>query len=177
MERINNFIPYIKDYYYINKNGEVYSLAKEKPVIVKGKTDKDGYIEYGLYQKNDKRKYLRAHRVMGAVYLGLDLTTKYEINHKNGIKNDNKLSNLEIVTSSENKIHAIKKLKVDYSKNLPDNKRPVEMFNVNTQKIERYESIKSMCDDNNFCYDFLVNKLKKNNGSTLYREFQIKYIK
>ena len=48
MERISDYIEGIKDIYYINRYGEIYSIAKTRPELLTGKTDKDGYIEYGL---------------------------------------------------------------------------------------------------------------------------------
>ena len=65
-----------------------------------------GYLRLTLQFKG-KLKCTAAHRVVwmvtnGAIPLGL------EINHKNGVKDDNRLENLELVTSSENSTHAVK---------------------------------------------------------------------
>jgi len=52
-----------------------------------------------------------AHRLVYRVIYGLIPIGK-EINHKNGIKNDNRPKNLEIVTRSENVCHALNILNV-----------------------------------------------------------------
>lgn len=170
MERISDYIKGIKDIYYINQYGEIYSIAKTRPELLIGKTDKDGYIEYGLYQTNGKRRYLRAHRIMGAVYLGLDLDSDLVINHKNGIKNDNRLQNLEIVTKSKNALHSIYVLGNDTTTNLPDNRVQVELFDIEKQKSSIFISIRDMCKKyKDINYDYICNALKRNNGSYLYK--------
>lgn len=42
-----------------------------------------------------------AHRLVYAYFCG-DIPEGYEVNHRNGVRNDNRLSNLELVTHSDN---------------------------------------------------------------------------
>lgn len=49
--------------------------------------------------------YLKAHRVIWEAING-PIAAGMQINHINGIKHDNRLENLELVTSSENLRHA-----------------------------------------------------------------------
>ena len=52
------------------------------------------------------KKYL-VHRLVGHLFLGLKLDdTKQEIDHINGIKNDNRIENLRIVSTRENQQNA-----------------------------------------------------------------------
>jgi len=64
------------------------------------------YFVVGLY-KNWISKTLRVHRLVIITFNGLN-TNKPEVNHKNWIKADNRLSNLEWCTKSENQLHAYK---------------------------------------------------------------------
>lgn len=113
---------------------------------------------------------------MGAVYLGLDLESNLEINHKNGVESDNRLQNLEIVTVSENKLHSIYVLGSNPIRNLPDNRTKVELFDTSSQEHFVFESIKDLCRKyKDINYDYICNALKKNNGTYLYKEkYQIK---
>lgn len=61
----------------------------------------DGYIRIS---DNGKRKYL--HRVIIEKKLGFKLNKNQHIHHKDGINNNNELSNLEVLSNSEHlKIH------------------------------------------------------------------------
>ena len=65
-----------------------------------------GYRHIRLY-KNGKQYAFRAHRVVYETFFG-KIPNGLEINHKNGIKDDNSLQNLECCSHSENIRHAIK---------------------------------------------------------------------
>lgn len=83
--------------YYASRSGLVVN-SKTKRVI--GTLENDGYIRLGLYV-NDKQKNIYAHRFIFETFVGKIPDDKV-INHKNEIKNDNAIKNLEVVTLSEN---------------------------------------------------------------------------
>jgi len=70
----------------------------------------EGYRKIGLYNKEGDQIYFRVARLMGYCYLGLQKNSDLVVNHKNGVKDDDRIENLEVVTISENMKHAIKEL-------------------------------------------------------------------
>ena len=69
--------------------------------------DKDGYKQVVLTSDLNQRKTLRVHRIVGDAFIE-NLELLPFINHKDGIKDNNVVDNLEWCTSSENVQHAIK---------------------------------------------------------------------
>lgn len=63
-----------------------------------------GYVQLNLC-KNSKYKCKLVHRLVGEAFIP-NPENKPEINHKNGVKTDNRVENLEWVTVSENRQHA-----------------------------------------------------------------------
>lgn len=53
-----------------------------------------------------KKKFIRVHRVIANTWLGVH--DELQVNHKNGIRTDNRLENLEFCTPSENMKHCFK---------------------------------------------------------------------
>lgn len=75
-------------------------LINEK--IMNGGFDKDGYIRVDL-SKNKKKSTKKIHQLVAIAFLNhVPNEAKLVVNHKNFIKNDNRLDNLEIVTIREN---------------------------------------------------------------------------
>lgn len=65
-----------------------------------------GYSGVSLTCQNGVLKHYLAHRLVWAAFNG-PIPPGMQINHKNGIKQDNRLSNLEVCTPSQNTRHAL----------------------------------------------------------------------
>lgn len=102
--------------YSISSSGQVMSNAREKrvkgcgvgfvsPSIKQHQVNNCGYAVVRLY-KNSKVKTHLVHRLVAAAFL-LNDEGKLQVNHIDGNKLNNDVSNLEWVTGSENCRHAI----------------------------------------------------------------------
>lgn len=91
-----------EDQYLVSPFGQVYSLKIKKLLKVGRKPN--GYL-YVRVTKNDIGKNLYIHRLVALHYLD-NPENKRCINHKDGLKCNNKLPNLEWCTHKENNHHA-----------------------------------------------------------------------
>ena len=107
------------DEYRISSIGDVYSLKSNK--VLRQQLSHNGYLRVCLYDKNYKQHTEIAHRLVGFNFLK-SINGKNQINHKNGIKTDNNVENLEWVTSKENITHSWKN---GLAKSLKGEKHPL----------------------------------------------------
>lgn len=81
------------------KDGYHYSPCK----------DRKGHYRLRLPYPNagskDGRLPFKVHRLVAMFYLD-DYSEELQVNHKNGVKTDNRVENLEMVTNRENVLHA-----------------------------------------------------------------------
>lgn len=87
--------------YQVSNTGKIKSLKNN--IIMKQTDDKDGYKKIVL-SNNGSRGYYRVHRLVARSFIhnnGFPF-----VNHKNGIKHDNCVDNLEWCTQSHNERHA-----------------------------------------------------------------------
>lgn len=105
-----------KGLYEVSNYGQVRSVPRAyitklgvkrflKSTVLKPSLDGGGYPKVNLYKKG-KVKNIAVHRLVAIVFIPR-IKGKNIVNHKNGIKTDNRVENLEWVTDSENKIHAL----------------------------------------------------------------------
>ena len=101
-------VEYLKFYYNVSADG-VVSRKKDGhifPCSLHHKGYKIVRLKSPAFSKNkDKRKNYKVHRLVAMFHLP-DYSEDLQVNHKNGIKTDNRVENLEMVTNSENALHA-----------------------------------------------------------------------
>lgn len=83
--------------YSISRDGRVMHCGVRE---VKIGVNTVGYKRFSVV-KDGKQVGLLVHRVLAEVFLGLDPSTKMEVNHINGDKLDNRLENLQVLTRLE----------------------------------------------------------------------------
>jgi HNH endonuclease len=82
---------------------EIYDI-KRKGKRLSSKKNIYGYVRCGLSKKG-KYEFFSIHRLIAEAFLKKE-KNQDQVNHKNGIKHDNHLENLEWVTAKENIKHA-----------------------------------------------------------------------
>lgn len=144
--------PFYNDYMF-NEVGDCYSVKTNK--ILKYSINKQGYLRYALFV-NKKIKTISAHRLVAQTFISNE--NNYNVvNHKNGVKNDNRVENLEWCTQSYNIKHAFetglnkvsekaKKMSSARTKKLMlenhPNKRKVSCFTKTNEIIKTFDSIR-----------------------------------
>jgi hypothetical protein len=72
--------------------------------VMRGGLTKDGYHHVKLTREKRKSKYVLTHRIVAMAFIP-NPDNKPQVNHKDGIKTNNKVENLEWVTNLENSWH------------------------------------------------------------------------
>lgn len=93
------------DRYYISDEGKVFSDKYNRRIELNPRQNTRGYLYVNLY-KNGKMKSVVIHRLV-AKHFSLDFNPLMHVNHIDGIKTNNNISNLEMVTQSGNMQHAV----------------------------------------------------------------------
>ena len=117
----------LNENYMVDRKGNVYSKRKKR--MLTPKENYDGYLRIQLWDKQECY-YVSIHRL---VLMAFDPRDSYEglvSNHKNGIKDDNRLENLEWVTQSQNIRHAIKTglIKPKERRNNKSTSKPIDVY-------------------------------------------------
>jgi len=99
--------------YQVSNRGNVKRIAKAAGArigrILKPNPCDTGCLNVSLSYQGKVRTY-KIHHLVCKAFIGPAPTPSHEVNHKNGDRTDNRVSNLEWVTRSENILHAYRVL-------------------------------------------------------------------
>lgn len=158
MKNISGF-----DDYCINEFGEIYSLKTK--MYIKSSNNYNNY-KVITFHKNGVKKQFRLHRLVAEAFLP-NPNNKSQVNHIDGNKANNHVSNLEWATPLENNIHAYK---IGLKKgNKTGNKKGKLVINLENGII--YNSITEACKSTNINLSTFKDYLKgtyKNKTSYVY---------
>lgn len=149
MKRICNLegLEYVNSCYFITTCGRVISEPNKTRSgirILKGEVDKGGYIRIRLTTKISNTKKFLVHRLVAIAYLGYE-EGKDIINHKNEVKHNNYVKNLEWCTHTYNNNYGNRNKLAGkaISKSLKDNEKickEVIQYSLNGEFIKSWIS-------------------------------------
>ena len=177
----------VKDFedYTIDEIGNVFSIRKNK--YLKQTINRNGYCKVTL-QKDKYKKTFSVHRLVAQAYLK-NYSNTLQVNHINGIKIDNRVENLEMVTAKENMQKAVEiglfdKCKEIQRKNAIKNnlgkyhilasesaKKRVAKYDKNNNLIQVYNSISEASRKNNInitSISYSANGKRKTGGGYIW---------
>ena len=92
--------------YQVSSKGLVKSLSRKRIKLNKDKVDVKNKYRGVTFRKNGLKRQFHVHRIVSKAFI-YNRNLKRTVNHKNGIKGDNSIFNLEWCTYSENTNHAL----------------------------------------------------------------------
>ena len=117
------------DNYAASKKGNIINI-KRKKILSKKKNNGNGYLIFCLCsEKLEEKKNYYQHRFVYEVFQGM-IPSIMEIDHRNGVRNDNRIKNLQLLTHKQN---------VEKSNN-----RPIISTCIEDGKERRFDSIKKV---------------------------------
>lgn len=129
-------LPLYKDYYEVSNMGRLRSKRTMK--ILKGGHDKDGYI-INILCVNGLRKTVKRHQLVMHAFTTMP-KDKPVINHKNEIKDDNRLSNIEWCNSHYNLMYG-----TGVERTHEKERKPVVVRFIPTGHTYKFNSLLDVC--------------------------------
>ena len=127
----------IYDLYAANENGVVINVVNKKQI---GDKTKFGYILCTVRKRGENQKRHYVHRFVWECFNGLIPDNKV-IDHINNIRDDNRLCNLQLVTTSENIKKSVKNRNYEFVSMNNKNKKSVKAINISTNEVSYYDSL------------------------------------
>ena len=152
--------------YQVSNLGRVKSLnynRTKKEKILKPRSNKDGYLRVVLYKEGKSKQYL-VHRLVAQAFIP-NPDNKPQVNHKDDNKTNNKVENLEWVTSKENANYGTRNKRSAKSRT-NDKKRSKPIYGINVKTNEKIEFPSTMeAERNGFNHGNIVKCLKGRKNS------------
>lgn len=126
--------------YLITRDANVYDTLRNR--YISTWVDTVGYKQCYLKDENGKKHSKRIHRLVAKAFVP-NPNSYPQVNHKDGNKLNNELSNLEWVTNAQNTQHG-------YDNDLYHSKHRCHKINVyrkNGEFLKTFKSIRSMCEE------------------------------
>ena len=112
--------------YAANKNGEVINVKTGRIIKM---ANSNGYLQFTICNKKlEKRKNYSQHRFVYEVFRG-PIPRCFEIDHRNSIRSDNRIKNIQLLTPTQNKQKS--------------HNKPIISINIENGKERKFISIKT----------------------------------
>jgi hypothetical protein len=141
--------------YCADRMGNIYNRKTE--MIVKGYQNRTGYIIHTFTDCDGMEKHMLAHNFIFDCFFAPKNNKTHDINHKNGVKNCNILSNLELLNKKDHARATHAQHPTMGAKSGKSRSRPILQI-LETGEQVPHESIKSATHDVNGAY---FTKLKR----------------
>lgn len=141
--------------YKISSEGFIISLFTHKRLfekIVSG-----GYVQVRLCNGFGEHKYKSVHRLIALHFLP-NPDNLIDVNHKDGIKTNNQLENLEWCSHSENMLHCYNVIKT----RIGIGKKKIQCLNTDTKEVTFFESISEAAQILDISRKIINDSLKEN---------------
>ena len=122
------------NFYKINLT--TLKIINKHNLLLQMPTNKDGYVLCSIHHK---QRLL--HRVIYEHVNNIVIPNNMVIDHKNNIRNDNKIENLEMMSQSDNCIKSCKNRNYDYVKDNHKNVHKVKVTNIATNETNVFKSV------------------------------------
>ena len=136
--------------YRINVYGAVYNQLDDR--WLSGSTNPDGYVNFRLTDDNGNTTTFGRHRLLALLFLAPPDSSDAIVNHRNGIKGDDRIDNLEWTTYQGNIEHA-------GAMGLTEKCRPVSTRNPITEAVTHYPSAAEAARDLGISKDAMLWRL------------------
>lgn len=120
-----------ESFYEVSSDGEI--LSKRFNRIMKSYPDRKGYRYIPLHDGAQKRNFA-VHRIVATAFLQ-KYSEELQVNHKNFVRDDNRLDNLEWVTRSQNVRHAIMGRRMPARISVAPSKEDIKMIKILSSHI------------------------------------------